>query len=109
MAVWINPLGVSRLSAGRPCWLLAGRPSNAAPVSEGDPVIDPNTAATGRTMVFSSVEVFDHEREEWTTWLPVDPLGDAGGDALVQGAVDAGNDDIRLVLHVSGSPGESRE
>jgi hypothetical protein len=80
-----------------------------APSLGGDPVIDPNTAVTGRTTLFSSVMVFDHEREEWTTWLPVDQLRQASADALVQGAVDAGHDDIRLVLHVSGSREESLE
>lgn len=53
-------------------------------------------------MVFTSVEVLDHERGEWTSWLPVDARGAAGADDLVQDAVDAGWDDVRLVVHVTG-------
>lgn len=65
-------------------------------------MIDPNTVATGRTTVFSSVEVLDHEREEWTTFHPVDTRGTVRADDLVEDAVDAGWDDVRLVVHVSG-------
>jgi hypothetical protein len=47
--------------------------------------------------------VLDHERGEWTAWLPDEVLGAASAEDLVQSAVDGGWDDIRLVIHVSGA------
>lgn len=67
-------------------------------------MIDPRPALTGRTTVFSSVEVLDHERGEWVTFLPVDSRPAASGDDLVQEAIDAGWDDVRFVVHASGNP-----
>jgi len=65
-------------------------------------VIDPHTGATGRTRLFASVEVLDHEYDEWATWAFVDDAAQVNVEALLQDAVDAGHDDIRLVLHVAG-------
>ncbi len=65
-------------------------------------MIDAKPALTGRTTVFSSVEVLDHEREEWTTFLPIDARPAASAEDLVQEAIDAGWDDVRLVVHVTG-------
>ena len=65
-------------------------------------MIDPRPAVNGRTAVFSSVEVLDHEREEWTTFLPIDARPAASADDLFQEAIDAGWDDVRLVVHVTG-------
>lgn len=66
-------------------------------------MIDSNTDVTGRTTLFTLVEVFDHEYETWATWVPLDAAAEVKADTLLQGAIDAGHDDIRLVLHVSGS------
>ena len=71
-------------------------------------MIDPRTAATGRATVYAAVEVCDHERGEWMEWLPADLVGAASADELVQRAVDAGHDDIRLVVHVSGAGAPAR-
>lgn len=65
-------------------------------------MIDPDTAATGRTTIFSSVEVLDHDRGEWTTWLPLRARDATSADALVQAAICAGWDDVRLVVHLTG-------
>lgn len=65
-------------------------------------MIDPDTAATGRTTIFSLVEVLDHERGEWTTWLPLRARDVTSADALVQAAICAGWDDVRLVVHLTG-------
>jgi hypothetical protein len=66
-------------------------------------VIGPNPVVTGRSTLFASVDVLDHERGEWTAWLPDEVLGAASAEDLVQSAVDGGWDDIRLVVHVSGA------
>jgi len=66
-------------------------------------VIDPNMALTGRTTVYAALEVCDHERGEWTAWQPDEVLDTRTADEMVQRAVDAGHDDIQLVVHVSGA------
>lgn len=69
-------------------------------------MIGPSTNVTGRTRLFASVEAFDHERTTWVTSSSLADAAELSADALLQTAIDAGYDDIRLVLHVTGSPEE---
>jgi len=66
-------------------------------------MIQPSTDLTGRTRLFASVEVFDHERERWSPWSTLASGTELDADGLLQAAIDGGYDDVRLVLHVTGS------
>jgi hypothetical protein len=66
-------------------------------------MIDPATDMTGRTRLFASVEAFDHELQEWADWAFLDDAARMDADSLLQDAIDAGHDDIRLLLHVTGA------
>jgi len=70
-------------------------------------VVHPNSMMTGRTRLFSSVEVFDHERGSWVTWAPLTDAAEVHADDVLQAAIDDGFDDVRLVLHATGSSADS--
>ena len=65
-------------------------------------MVHANPPVTGRTTVFFTVEVFDHEREAWAPFSLQDSAAEVDADTIIQGAVDAGHDDARFVLHLSG-------
>ncbi len=69
-------------------------------------MISSNTAVTGRTSLFHEVSIYDHEEDQWVVWLPCERACEVSADVLLQSAIDAGHDDIRLLVHVSGATGE---
>lgn len=62
---------------------------------------------TGRTRLFSSVDVFDHERGSWVTWAPLTDAPGVRADDVLQAAIDDCFDDVRLVLHGAGNGADS--
>ena len=69
-------------------------------------MVSPNTAATGRTALFVEIEVCDHDVGGWTTWRPADRFECVDVDGLLQQAIDAGFDDVRVGIHSTGSADE---
>lgn len=66
-------------------------------------MVDANTPVTGRTALLYEVSVYDHEAGEWVVSQAFSRAETMCADALLQSAVDAGHDDIRLRIHCTGS------
>ena len=66
-------------------------------------VLDPRTSITGRTTLFVEVEVRDHEVGSWSVWSSTDQSQGVDINAMMQQAIDAGFDDVRAVVHNTGS------
>jgi len=66
-------------------------------------VLDPNTPITGRTALYVEVEVRDHGVGSWSVWSSADQSQGVDMNAMMQQAIDAGFDDVRAVVHNTGS------
>jgi hypothetical protein len=62
-------------------------------------MLNPNTPVTGRTELFVQVEVRDHEVGSWSVWSSTDESHGVDLNALLQKAIDAGFDDLRVIMH----------
>jgi hypothetical protein len=69
-------------------------------------MIDANTAQTGRTALLYEVSVCDHEADDWVVSQAFSRAEALNTDAILQSAIDAGHDDIRLLVHCTGSTEE---
>ena len=69
-------------------------------------MIDANTAQTGRTALLYEVSVYDHEADAWLVSQAFSRAEALNTDAILQSAIDAGHDDIRLLVHCTGSAEE---
>jgi len=69
-------------------------------------MIDPNTPVTGRTALLYEVSVYDHEAREWVVSQAFGRLEAMSTDVVLQSVIDAGHDDIRLLIHCTGSADE---
>ena len=63
----------------------------------------PNTPITGRSALYVEVEVRDHEVGSWSVWSSTDQSQGVDMNAMMQQAIDAGFDDVRAVVHNTGS------
>jgi hypothetical protein len=66
-------------------------------------MLKPNTPVTGRTALFVNIEVLDHEVGRWSIWTTCDRLRCVDMNPLLQLAIDAGFDDVRAIVHNTGS------
>ena len=66
-------------------------------------MLKPNIALTGRTSLFVDIEVLDHEVGTWSVWVTADRAQGVDVNTLLQLAIDAGFDDVRAIVHNSGS------
>ena len=66
-------------------------------------MLNPNTPSTGRTPLFVEVDVIDHEAGAWSFWSSTDDSDVADVNALLQQAIDAGFDDVRVSVRNTGS------
>jgi hypothetical protein len=49
------------------------------------------------------VSVYDHEAQRWVVFRPFERARDVAADPLLQSVIDAGHDDVRLLIHLTGS------
>jgi hypothetical protein len=66
-------------------------------------VLVSNTPITGRSALYVEVEVRDHEVGSWSVWSSTDQSQGVDMNAMMQQAIDAGFDDVRAVVHNTGS------
>ena len=69
-------------------------------------MIDANTAQTGRTALLYELSVYDHEMHEWVVSRAFSRAEALNTDAILQSVIDAGHDDIKLLIHCTGSAEE---
>ena len=66
-------------------------------------MVNPNPDLTGRSSILSEVSCFNHEVEAWIPWSRTQRTSELNAGGLIQAAINAGHDDVRLILHVTGS------
>lgn len=65
-------------------------------------MIHPNTPVTGRTTLLYQVSVYDHEAGQWVVSHAFSRVEEMSTDVVLQAVIDAGHDDIRLLIHCTG-------
>jgi hypothetical protein len=66
-------------------------------------VVNPNSAVTGRSSIYAEVSWFDHEEAAWIPCSNTERTREFNADGLLQAAINAGHDDVRLLMHITGS------